>query len=126
VNARLVASLLTFAAGLSAVLVVAAPGNLRWQAQPGTACDDLVALQQSLDLTSIGDQAVIRARAVQLAAALTAGGGQAQEGPEILGDALRLRILDRLQQVLDDSQATSRDLATALAPLAARCGIVLP
>ena len=124
-SARLVAALLTVAALVSVGLVVVSPGSLRWQAHPGTACEDLRALQQSLDLTSLADQAVIRARAVQLAAALSVEGDQKVDGTVVLSDALRQQVLARLQVVIADPRATSRDLAESLAPLAARCGVEL-
>ena len=121
---RLAASLLSLAAIVAIGLVLAAPGGLRWQAHPGTACEDLAALSESLDLSSLGDQAVIRARAVQLAAALKASTDEDIEGA-VTTDELQLQVLIRLQAVIADRRATAHDLAVALLPLARRCGLVL-
>ncbi len=122
---RLAASLLSLAAIVAIGLVLAAPGGLRWQAHPGTACEDLAALSESLDLSSLGDQAVIRARAVQLAAALKVSTADDGEGAVTTDEELQLRVLMRLQTVIADRQATAHDLAVALLPLARRCGVVL-
>ena len=91
---RLAASLLSLAAVVAIGLVLAAPGGLRWQAHPGTACEDLAALSESLDLSSLGDQAVIRARAVQLAAALKVSTADGGEGAVTTDEELQLRRAD--------------------------------
>ena len=66
---------------------------------------------------------VIRARAVQLAAALT---GTERARPTDSDDQeVQAQALRRLQRVIADPEATSHDLAGALTPLAESCSITL-
>lgn len=120
-TARLGAAFMSVAALLAVGLMVSPPGGLRWQAQPGSACDDLRTLSDSWDLSSLADQAVIRAHAVQLAAALRAGDGPGAGAQ--LSDATRAQVLTELQVVLADPAATTGDLVEALGPLSAGCGM---
>jgi hypothetical protein len=91
-------------------------------AQPEPACAALSGLVDSLDLASISDQAVVRARAAALADTLS-GAGTATEGLRTGEAALAAR---RVLAVLEDPAATVPDLVSVLGPVAGACGIELP
>ena len=127
-------------AGGAAVLATAAAAAmvaaiaLHWP-QPARSgdpvCGALDRLVAAMDLTSLGDQAELRARAAELADTLLsissadasgsdedpAGGGRAgQAGQVDAGQAGRAIAL-----VLSDPMATVDDLATAIAPVVTQC-----
>jgi hypothetical protein len=112
------------ALGAAGAVVAAAwtvPGGPA-HAQPEPACAALSGLVESLDLGSISDQAVIRARAAALADSLS--GADPTTGPLRPGEAaLAAR---RVLVVLEDPGATVPDLVAVLGPVAAACGIELP
>jgi hypothetical protein len=115
VNRPGVAAVLLAAAAAGSVLLVA------WErAQPVTAatsdqiCVAVASLQDALDLSSLGDQAVLRARAAHLADLLA--DPSPEDGPE--GSA---SVAQDVVTVLDDSRATVADLAEAIAPVVTFC-----
>jgi hypothetical protein len=115
VNRPAVAAALLVAAAAGAVALLA----VLW-AQPVPAatgeqvCAAVADLQDALDLSSVGDQAVLRARAAQLADRLDDPAPRA--GPE--GSASVARDILR---VLDDPRSTLADLAGAIAPVVRQC-----
>jgi hypothetical protein len=115
VNRPDVAAILLAAAAAGSVLVVA-----RQWAQPVPAptseqiCSAATNLQDALDLSSVGDQAVLRARGAHLADLLTAA--SPKDGPQ--GSA---SVAQGIVAVLDDPRATVADLAGAIAPIVGEC-----
>jgi hypothetical protein len=109
------AAILLAAAAAGSVLVVARQG-----AQPIPApsseqiCRSVANLRDALDLSSVGDQAVLRARGAQLADLLAAA--SPKDGPE--GSAL---VAKSIVAVLDDPRSTVADLAGAIAPIVSEC-----
>jgi hypothetical protein len=113
------AGLLTVAAAGSVVLVA-----LEWsQTVPGATsaqiCGAVGDLRDALDLSSLGDQAVLRARAAQVADMLSAP--SKKDGPT--GAAA---VSHKIVAVLDDQGATVGDLAAAIEPIVAQCPELSP
>lgn len=108
----------------AALLSVAAAGSLvlvarQWSAPVPVAtseqiCAAVADLQDALDLSSLGDQAVLRARASQLADMLA--DPSPKKGPEVPRSVARDVVA-----VLDDRRATVADLAGAIAPIVRQC-----
>ena len=69
-------------------------------------------LRSALDLSSVGDQAVVRARAAELADML---GSSAAKG------SVDRAVARRMLAVLDDPGATLADLQLAVEPVAGPC-----
>ena len=111
--------------GLAAALAtVAAAGSLLLVARQWTSpvpvassqqiCVAVTDLQDALDLSSLSDQAVLRARASQVADML------ADSSPPD-GRAGSTAVAQDIVLVLDDRRSTVADLAEAIAPIARRC-----
>ncbi len=108
----------------AAVLTVAAAGSLvlvarQWSAPVPVAtseqvCAAVTDLQDALDLSSLGDQAVLRARASQLADMLA--DPSPRDGSEVPRSVARDMVA-----VLDDQRATVADLTGAIAPIVRQC-----
>jgi hypothetical protein len=115
VNRPDVAAILLAAAAAGSVLLVA-----RQEAQPvpepssEQICSAVANLQDALDLSSVGDQAVLRARGAQVADLLATA--SPKDGPE--GSA---SVAQSIVAVLDDPRATVADLSTAIAPIVGEC-----
>lgn len=78
-------------------------------------CAVLADVREAMDVSSVGDQAVLPARAAELADMLSHGraGGAWAWGPD---------AAVRIVAVLDDSGATLADLADALVVVSRQCG----
>jgi hypothetical protein len=103
---------------VAAVGAVLVPGpTLRHD--PGSPCVAVVELDRALDLASLGDQAVVRARAAALADALArrAAGDEAVER-----DGL---VAQQLLVLLEDPGATMADLVDVVRPVAQDCDVAL-
>jgi hypothetical protein len=108
----------------AALLAVAAVGSVVLVGQQAVmpsprptaeeACLSLADLQDVLEQSSLGDQAVLRARAARLADLLAEPSGQ--EGP-----AGSTAVARAILAVLDDPRATVADLEAAVAPVARSC-----
>jgi hypothetical protein len=108
------AALVTLAAAGSLVLVArqwAAPEPVASSKQ---VCQAVAELQDAVDLSSLGDQAVLRARASRLADMLAnpAPKGESKDKVAVAGDIVA---------VLDDPRSTVADLTRAIAPIARLC-----
>ncbi len=108
------AGLLTVAAAASVLLVAR-----EWtQPAPGPTSDQICVavedLRDAVDLSSVGDQAVLRARASHVADLLGAPPSE---------DALTssAEVSRQLVRVLDDQGATVADLGEAIEPIVAQC-----
>ncbi len=111
--------------GVGVVAVVAAAGAVVWAVHDGVApqpppattrvCAAVEDVIRALDLTSLGDQAALPARAAELADLLR------RSEPPADVDAAGVMIA-----VLADGDATVQDLAEALEPVADRCSVELP
>lgn len=114
---RAVAGLLALGA-VAAVSAVLLPGQ-PLHPDPGTPCPAVAGLDEAMDLTTVGDQVVVRARAAALADALAHRAAGDDPGR---GDALRVQdLLD----LLEDPGATVAELVDVVEPLAEDCGITL-
>ena len=78
----------------------------------GQVCASVAGLRSALDLSSVGDQAVVRARAAELADML---GSSAAKG------SVDRAVARRVLAVLDDPGATLADLQRAVEPVAGQC-----
>ncbi len=108
------AALLTVAAAGSILLVGwegAAPAPA---ATTGRICGAVTDLRDALDLSSLGDQAVLRSRAAHLADML------ASPSPRDRPDG-SVAVARQIVAVLDDPGATVADLAAAIEPIAREC-----
>ncbi len=112
-NRSVVAAGLLTAAAAGAVMMVAqesvstpAPVTVE------QVCASVADLRAALDLSSVGDQAVVRARAAELADML---GSSAATG------SVDRAVARRMLAVLDDSGATLSDLQRAVEPVAGQC-----
>ena len=116
-RAPAVAGLLALGA-TTAVVAVLIPGpTLRHD--PGSPCQAVVELDRVLGLASVGDQAVVRARAAALADALSRRAAGDDPGT---GDAM---VVQRLLVLLEDPGATVDDLVQVVEPVASDCNVTL-
>lgn len=106
------AGLLTAAAAGSVVMVAQESVSTPAPVTAEQVCAAVADLRAALDLSSVGDQAVVRARAAELADLLD---GSASEG------SLDQAVAQRLLAVLDDSGATLADLQRVVEPVAGQC-----
>jgi hypothetical protein len=108
----------------AALLTVAAAGSIMLVARewaepaPGATSEQICAavddLRDALDLSSLADQAVLRARAANLADILAV--------PSLKGGpAGATSVAARIVAVLDDPGATVADLSEAVMPIARQC-----
>jgi hypothetical protein len=114
-----VAAILVVAAALAVLAVIVRPHVLR--PAPLSVCALVARLQDATDLSSVGDQAVIRARAAALADALGVDhGGSQQEADPAEQDRAELAGR-RIRALLADPNATVQELTEALEPIASAC-----
>lgn len=114
------------AAGLLALGALAAVGAVvgPWpvaRPDPAGACRALADLEDALDLATVTDQAVIRARAAALADALVTegfGDGESDRAAAVAGR--------RIVEVLDQPGSTVADLADVLGPVQRQCASADP
>ncbi len=107
------AALLTAAATGAVVLVLAEWVQPVPEATPAHVCVAVADLQDALDLSSVGDQAVLRARAAHVADLL-----RAPSRADLPGSR---PVARRMVAVLGDPGATVSDLATAIGPIVREC-----
>lgn len=105
--------------------LVGLPGVVGGQGSPVATCTRLEWLGEVVDLSSPADQAAIRARSVQLAAALQAQLEQDQASGARAASQQDRGALAHLRTVLADPSATSSELVDGLQDLADRCGTTL-
>lgn len=105
--------------------LVGLPGVVGGQGSPVATCTRLEWLGEVVDLSSPADQAAIRARSVQLAAALQAQLEQDQASGARAASQQDRDALAHLRTVLADPSATSSELVDGLQDLADRCGTTL-
>jgi class 3 adenylate cyclase len=108
----------------AALLAAAAAGSVamvarQWAepvpgATPEQICLAVADLRDALDLSSLSDQAVLRARAAHVADMLAAP--SLQDGPAGSKSVARAIVI-----VLDDPSATVADLVVAIEPIARQC-----
>lgn len=110
---------------VAAAWLVEIPGVVGGERSPVTTCTRLEWLGQVVDLSSPADQAAIRARSVQLAAALQAQLEQDQSSGARAATEQDRAALAHLRTVLADPSATSSQLVSGLQDLADRCGTTL-
>ena len=113
------AALLVTAGAAAAVAAVA----LHWPApaRPSDpACDVAARLVQAMDLTTLGDQVALRARAAELSDVLLS-----VSGVDAAADQARATGT-RIAQVLGDPSATVGDLEAAVGPVTGKCGLGAP
>ena len=114
-NGQGIAAVLLTGAAVGSIMLVARewaePAPLATSEQICAAVDDL---RDALDLSSLADQAVLRARASQLADMLAdpPPKGVPEVSPSVARDVVA---------VLDDRRATVADLAGAIAPIVRQC-----
>ena len=98
-------------------------------------CPTAAALERAIDLTSVGDQTVLRARATAFAHALLdpalGSDGREAEGEAVgvaadgsvaaLSDEVRMSMGRQILDILDDPAATVAELAEAAAPVVRAC-----
>ncbi|MDH3958546.1 MAG: hypothetical protein OEV20_01740 [Actinomycetota bacterium] len=112
-NRSVVAAGLLTAAATGAVLLVAMePVSTPAPVTAGQVCASVADLRSALDLSSVGDQAVVRARAAELADMLASSAAKGS-----VDRAVARRVL----ALLDDSGATLADLQRAVEPVAGQC-----
>lgn len=116
-GARVAAALL--AVGAVAGVAAALLPEPALHPDPGTVCSAVAGLDGALDLTSVGDQVVVRARAAALADALARRAAGADAGEQDAGAARALLDL------LEDPGATAAQLVEVVQPLADGCGVAL-
>jgi hypothetical protein len=108
------AALVTLAAAGSVVLVARQWAEPVPGASSEQVCQAVAELQDALDLSSLGDQAVLRARASRLADLL------ADPAPKE-ESRVSVAVARDIVAVLDDQRSTVADLAGAIAPIARQC-----
>jgi len=111
-RSELAAGLLTAAAAAAVVMVAQESVSTPAPVTAEQVCASVADLRSALDLSSVGDQAVVRARAAELA--------------DMLGDSPAKGSVDRavarrMLAVLDDPGATLADLQRAVEPVAGQC-----
>ena len=112
-NRSLMAAGLLSAAAVGAVAMVAQESvSSDAPVSAEQVCAGVAELRASMDLSSVGDQAVVRARAAELA---DMRDRSAAEG------SLDQAVARRMLAVLDDSGATLADLQRAVEPVAGQC-----
>lgn len=109
------ATLLAVAAAASVLLVVREWAIPVPAATTERICVAVADLGDALDLSSLGDQAVLRSRAAHLADILAAP--SPKDGPDASS-----AVAQRIVAVLDDPDATVSDLAVTIEPIARQCG----
>ena len=122
-RARLAAVL----AAILAVLVGAVllgHGPVRAGRATSAPCEELVTLTESLDLTTLSDQATIRSSATRFARSL-ADQTSLEAAAGDPAAAAHKRVLDEVRIVLATPRSTSSELAQAVKPVATQCQVSL-
>ncbi len=114
-NQSRIASALVVAAALVAVGWIGRDWSEPGPPRPAQVCTALEEVRGALDLSSLGDQAVLPTRAAELADLLA-------RRPEGNSQANDLAAARRIVAVLEDEGATVADLVDAIAPVARQCG----
>jgi hypothetical protein len=110
----LAAILLATAAAGSVALVAAQWAQPAPAATAGQICEAVADLQEALDLSSVGEQAALRARAAKLVDLLT-------DPAPIEGPTGSESVARSILTVLDNPRSTVADLAAAIAPVVSQC-----